>query len=378
MSKPVPILFTIPNFITAGSGRALIDLIEQLDSRRFAPSICVSQKGGALDKEVERLGIPFLEAPFTVAPRPYASLLLRARRAARRFREGRYLLWHSFHYADDYTEPIIARMAGARAWIYWKKNMFWGSRAWLLRTLFATRVIALNSDMLRECFSFRHFAGKTRLIHLGVQTNLYHPEVPPRLNICSKLLISADTIVVGSIANLYPAKGQQTVLRAVSLIPEVHLLLAGRPLNAEYAKFLENLAQSLNIQDRVHFLGEVLDIPALLAELDIFVLTTTKAGEGCPAALVEAMSSGRACIATNIPGPRDLIQPGKNGLLVPPEEVGVLAAALNQLIASPEKRRQFGAAARESVINNFTIEREAALHVEVYEEILRDAGMRFC
>ena len=130
MSEPVPILFTIPNFITAGSGRAMLNIIQRLDKNRVAPSVCVLRKSGDLDREVEGMGIPLLEAPFVIPARPYASLLWRARQAAGPFRAGRYRLWHSFHYADDYTEAIIARMAGARAWIYTKKNMNWGRRAW--------------------------------------------------------------------------------------------------------------------------------------------------------------------------------------------------------------------------------------------------------
>src|SRR2546426_408567 len=78
MAAPSPILFTIPNFITAGSGRAMLNIIERLDRKRFAPGVCVSKKGGDLDTLVDRLGIPFLEADFTVPPRPYLTLVARA------------------------------------------------------------------------------------------------------------------------------------------------------------------------------------------------------------------------------------------------------------------------------------------------------------
>src|SRR2546421_3921582 len=105
----LPILFTIPNFITAGSGRAMLNIIERLDRKRFAPGVCVSKKGGDLDTLVDRLGIPFLEADFTVPPRPYLTLVARAWKAGRKFRCFRFALWHSFHYSDDYTESIIAR-----------------------------------------------------------------------------------------------------------------------------------------------------------------------------------------------------------------------------------------------------------------------------
>ncbi len=61
MSPPVKILFTIPNFITAGSGRAMLNIIERLDRTRFEPSIAVLKRGGSLEAEIERQGIPLLE-----------------------------------------------------------------------------------------------------------------------------------------------------------------------------------------------------------------------------------------------------------------------------------------------------------------------------
>ncbi|HVY70130.1 MAG TPA: hypothetical protein VHH73_09390, partial [Verrucomicrobiae bacterium] len=100
MSSPVPILYTIPNFITAGSGRAMLNVIERLDRNRFAPAVCVLRKGGTLDRVVEKLEIPFLETPFTVHPRPYLTLLTRAWKAARAFRPHQFVLWHSFNYSD--------------------------------------------------------------------------------------------------------------------------------------------------------------------------------------------------------------------------------------------------------------------------------------
>src|SRR5262245_31577166 len=114
MVRPIPILYTIPNFITAGSGRVMLNIIERLDRKRFAPAVCVGRMGGALDAEVRALNIPFIEAPFSIAAKPYWTLLPRAREAARVLRPLKPVLWHSFHYTDDYTEPIIARLAGAK------------------------------------------------------------------------------------------------------------------------------------------------------------------------------------------------------------------------------------------------------------------------
>jgi len=85
MSKsvsPFPILFTIPNFITAGSGRVMFNILTRLDRNRYTPYICVSRKGGKIENELQELGIPVLELPFTVPALPYPSFITRAREAA--------------------------------------------------------------------------------------------------------------------------------------------------------------------------------------------------------------------------------------------------------------------------------------------------------
>lgn len=114
---PIRILFTIPNFITAGSGQLLLDIAERLNPDRFEPHICVLRTGGKLENRIQQLGIPLHEIAFTTAPRPLTDLPLRVIRQAKAFRPYRFDLWHSFHYADDYTEPLIARAAGAKVWI---------------------------------------------------------------------------------------------------------------------------------------------------------------------------------------------------------------------------------------------------------------------
>jgi glycosyltransferase involved in cell wall biosynthesis len=189
MTAPHAILFTIPNFITAGSGRALLNLIERLDRTRFAPGVCVAHKGGDLDQEVEAMGIPFIEAPFTVSPKPYVTLLWRASSVSPC---PAFALWHSFHYSDDYTEPIIAWMAGARAWVFTKKNMGWNSRAWALRSRFAARIAAQNGDMMREFFRTKGLRSKARLVPRGVDCLRFSPHAPATLQIRA-LRVRANT-----------------------------------------------------------------------------------------------------------------------------------------------------------------------------------------
>lgn len=368
--EPISILFTIPNFIQAGSGQALLNIVRRLDRGKFSPAICVLRKGGKLDLEVENLGIPFLETSFTIPAQPYHTLISRAWRIAKIFRPYQFNLWHSFHYLDDYTEPLIAYFAGAKAWIYTKKNMNWYRRAWYLRTIFATRVAVQNHEMMEQFFKRAWARHKARLIPRGVDIQHFRPDVPQRLGLRKKLGISSQLTLICCVAHLVPVKGHHILLQAIRQLSNAALLIAGKSLDQLYADQLVKLKIDLGL-DHVHFLGDVHDVPALLAEVDIFVLPTLGRGrmEGCPVALLEAMACGRACIATDIPGSRDLIEHTKSGWLVPPEDVEAMANALRRLNDSPDLRYTLGKGARKRVVEHFSIEQEVAAHEALYTEL---------
>lgn len=369
---PTPILFTIPNFITAGSGGALLNIVQRLNRDKFTPSICVSKRGGRLEAKIESLGIPLLELPFTVSPRPYHTLPIRLWQTANAFRPFRFQLWHSYHYSDDYTEALIAHFSGVRHWVYTKKNMGWGSRAWKLRTLFASRIAAQNTTMLTKFFSGQRTFAKVRLLPRGVDTDRFRPGTAPHLALRQKFGIPLDAPLIGCVAHLVPVKGHPTLIEAISRLESVHLVLAGSPLDEQYVAALKAQIEGQKVGDRVHFLGDVQDVPGFNAEIDIFVLPTLgkMRMEGCPVALLEAMACGLPCVATKIPGSQDIIEHSHSGFLIPPENPEILAEVLQQLIASPELRRQLGAAARQRVLDYYTIEREVAAHEALYAELL--------
>lgn len=365
------ILYTIPNFVTAGSGRAMLNVIERLDRNEFEPWVCVLKHGGAVEGELEHRRIPLLELPFTVPALPYTRLPLRAWQAAKAFRRFRFDLWHSFHYLDDYTEPLIARLAGAKAWIYTKKNMSWNARSWKIRTLLASGVAAQNRTMMAQFFRGAAFRKRARYIPCCVDTEEFRPDIPKRLQL-RDCLGAATGPVIGCVAHLVPVKGHPTLLRALARVPDAHLWLAGREGEAPYMRELEGLCNDLGIRSRVRFLGNIADVPALLRELDIFVLPTWNKWrmEGCPVALLEAMAAGLPCIATSIPGPDDVIEHGSNGLLVSPQDDVALAAAIREVISMPpELRAAMGQAARNRILAAYAIEYEVARYERLYREL---------
>ncbi len=356
----------------------MINIIKRLDREKYLPSVCVSKKGGTLDSEVEDLGIQFIEANFTVPAKPYLSLPSRARRAAKVFKAYQFEIWHSFHYLDDYTEPMISRCAGARAWIYTKKNMNWGRRSWHLRSLFSTRIAAQNSDMMNEFFSGSFYRKKALFIPRGVDTKKFAASNESDLTLRSRYEIPTDATVIGCVAHFVPVKGHQTLIQALSKLPGVYLLIAGKKLDEEYVRKLEKLIEELDLGNRILILDDVADIPSFLNQVDVFVLPTWAKWrqEGCPVSLLEAMACEKPCIATNISGSRDIIEHDSNGLLIPAEDVEAMANALECLIASRDLRERLGKAARKRVLEKFTIELEVRAHEAMYEEILEAKTLR--
>lgn len=360
------ILFTIPNFITAGSGRAMLNIVERLDRSKFRPIICVSKKGGALDVEVERLGIPLIEAPFTVEARPYFKLLPRAWRAAQVFRPYRFHLWHSFHYSDDYTEPIIARLAGTRQWLYTKKNMSWGSRAWNVRSGLATAIAAQNTHMLRTFFAKNQ--KKVRYIPCGVDFQRFK-RIDGTTLADSLWGFPNGTVVAAHVGHFLPIKNQAHLLRSLEQVSDnICMVFAGGLLNEKYGLQLTALVRELGLEQRVRFLGKVNDIAELLNKVDIF--TFCSHSEACPVAVLEAMACGLPSIVTDIPAMHDIHLPDKTAIIVPHESVSSFSSALELLAGQPEMRKQMGQTAQERVNAYFSLKRETAAYEQLYQDIL--------
>jgi glycosyltransferase involved in cell wall biosynthesis len=173
------------------------------------------------------------------------------------------------------------------------------------------------------------------------------------------LRLPPESVVLGTLGRLTEQKGQRTLLRALASlvreIPQLVLFLAGTgPLQAA----LEAEAARLGLADHVRFLGVRRDRATLYAAMDVFVLPSR--WEGLSLALVEAMGTGRAVVATNVGGNPEVVTHGETGLLVPADEVEALAEAIRGLARDKERREALGAAAAETARRRFSIEQHAA------------------
>jgi glycosyltransferase involved in cell wall biosynthesis len=172
--------------------------------------------------------------------------------------------------------------------------------------------------------------------------------------------LSESTIVILCVASLEVRKGHDTLLRAINLIPEIILVLAG---DGPLLKQLHALADELGIAARVQFLGKRMDVPQLLKAADLYVQPSRVDGFGIAA--LEAMAAGMPIVASDVPGLADVI--GGAGLLFPVGDVGQLAQKIVTLLADAALRNRLGHSAQERA-RRYGINKT----LDCYEKLYRD------
>ncbi len=303
MNKKIKILYTIPNFDRAGSGKVVYDLVRGLDKSKFSPEICVFHTRGAFYSEVEALRVPIHVFKFEASYKPFHTFAFRVYKIARFFRSHQFDLIHSWHYTSDFSEPLAAKIASI-PYVYTKKAMGWGNKAWKIRTYLSTKVIAINSDMMSEFFY--DMKAKVVQLPLGVDTKIYRP-LKASHKLKEQLGIQAKDFVIVSVVNMVPVKGIEILLEAASGITTgpIKVLIVGNN-ESDYAKGLMRTYGS----DRFVFVGRQLDVKPYIALADIFVIPTKNEGrrEGMPVAPLEAMAMGIPVIGANISGVKDILK----------------------------------------------------------------------
>ena len=137
---------------------------------------------------------------------------------------------------------------------------------------------------------------------------------------------------------------------------------------------LEDLRDCLGLTDRILLPGRVSNPEAALKQADLFVLPSRF--EGFPMALCEAMAAGLPVIAADCPtGPREIIRPDVDGILIPPEDPAALAAALARLMDDDALRHRLGGRAAE-VVDRFSVDRIMAMWEAIVADALAEVSLR--
>lgn len=200
-----------------------------------------------------------------------------------------------------------------------------------------------------------------KLINNGVQIasfNTAHAYTKEDLD----LNLQEDTRIIIQISSFTAQKDQDTLIKAMSLLPEnMHLLLVGYGVLIEEKR---ELAKELHIEHRVHFLGYRTDIPKLLKIADICVLSSHYEGFGL--AIVEGMAAGLPCIGSDVEGLSQVI--GDAGMLFEPENHIALKEEIDRLLSS---KAYYDAMSQKSVQRSklFDISLMIESHIHLYREL---------
>ena len=213
---------------------------------------------------------------------------------------------------------------------------------------------------------------RQRLLHAGVPTNHIHfirngIDLRPFTNATPSLrhLAAPEGLLIGWVGRLTRDKGPDLFLQAIAQLrptfPTARYIMVGEgPFRPE----CERLITSLALTDIVHLLGQRSDMPAVYASCDLLVSSSRL--EGLPMAILEGMASTLPWVAPQVGAIPLAIHDGQNGILIPPENVEVLANSMARLMQSPEERSRMGAAARHLTESEFSAERMSEDYLRVY------------
>lgn len=202
----------------------------------------------------------------------------------------------------------------------------------------------------------------------AVDHRRFRPDVDGS-RIRSTLSIPPDVPLVLLVGRIVPHKGIEHFVEAARYVPEARFLIAGEGSLLEPMK---RLAVSMGVSDRVRFVGRVSEarLPEIYAACDVFVLPSVSRLEAFGIVALEAMATGKPVIVADIPGVREMIVDGQDGLLADPVNSMDLAEKIRRLLGDPEARRAMGLRSREKVLASFGIERVTDQIEAVYRSVL--------
>jgi glycosyltransferase involved in cell wall biosynthesis len=365
------ILHLCDSLSVGGAERLVLGLAGQLRGGRYALHVASLgvRRGNLLQPEFERLGVPVqvIGARRFYDPAAFAAVV-------RMVRANDIHLIHTHLTSADIVGRLAGRITGRPVVSTLHNEPYDYDRQRRDRRLmqrltapWAAMLVAVSRH-LREMYLAAWKLAPERIVAImnatPLEAFLAVPEPPARQ--------PEGEVLISNIGRLNPQKAQALLLEAAALVlrrrPHARFQIVGQ---GKLEQELKQRAQALGIAGRVAFTGVRPDVPGVLAETDIFVLSSR--WEGLPVTAVEAMAAARPVVLTDVGGCRDLVEHGVHGLLVPPNDVAALSEALLRLIDDSAQRRALGRAARERARTMLGMPTFAAHHAALYDSLLRAA-----
>jgi glycosyltransferase involved in cell wall biosynthesis len=261
---------------------------------------------------------------------------------------------------DDDPQSISRLRFGALKLAIWKR---------------ASRIASLSSALTAAARSAGIAPERIPEIPVGVDTELFCPVsgAAERSQLRESLGLPALGRWVVFVGGIMQRKGVDVLVEAWPAVlaadPAARLLLLGpSEENPAFREALERRITDLDIAPSVHLRGRVDDVDSYLKAADVFVLPSVT--EGLPNSVLEAMACGLAPVMTDLPGiSSDVIRSEAEGLLLPERTPAALAAALIELLSDAPRRQAIGAAARQRVVERFSITSRVERYWNLYRTL---------
>jgi glycosyltransferase involved in cell wall biosynthesis len=339
--------------------------------------VAIASGGGSLEPQAAADGIVHWEAPLHTSAEFSPQVFRAGRQVLARLRAEPVDVMHAHTRVGQVVAARLSRRTGIPYVATWhgffRPNL--GRRLWPCT---GDRTIAISEPVRRHLFEdFRVPAERVRLIWNGVDVDHFaqRPAAESLARFRAQHGLPERGPVVGGIGRLASGriKGFDLLLEAGSLLAQrrsdLTVLIAG---DGPRRLFLEEKARRFGMEQRVRFAGTVSDVRVPLGVLDVFMFSS-RWPEGFGLSLVEAMAAGRPVVATRVGVVPEIIEDGRDGLLVEPEDARALAAAVARLLDDPAAAARLGQAAQRRARERFSLERMASEVEAVYGELVNTA-----
>lgn len=379
VQSPIPVVHLITSLHMGGAQMQLYRLLCLLNPKRFQSTVISLVKPGVVGDMLTARGVPVLTLGMAKGKPNPAGLGKLA--ALLRQLKPRLLQTHLYH-AD-----LLGFLAGKCARV---PRIFWNIRqsrmdfsCYRRTTGLTVRLCArvsrfVDKIVVNSHAGIEHHAGlgydRSKMVAIpnGFAGDLFRPDPAAYADVRKELRLPEHTRLVGMAARFDPQKDYGTFFRAAALVnrsaPEVHFLAAGPGVDRNNPPVIE-LVQGAGLDPgKVFLLGERSDMHRVMASLDVFV-SSSAFGEGFSNVIGEAMACGVPCVATDVGDAAFIL--GQTGIVVPPRRPERLARGMLQLLhLKPEAYRSLSAAARQRLLQEFSLTKTIRRYESLYVEAL--------
>ena len=373
----INILHLIESLACGGAERMLITTLAHLDREKFHSAVAYLYEDSYFLPEIEKLGIDIYPLRVKNIYRPAAALS----GISHALKREKADIVHTNLFGADIYGRIAGKLAGVKCIVTTLHNLAYEAPGSFRNNfLFQRRRIldGLTGRLCNDAFvavsgavkrSSEELLGfkNVNLIHNSIDTGMLRPLSPEEKKDARKALgLKQDGVIIATAGRLDDQKGHMFLLEALAdpKIKDSNVMLLVLGQGSSEAR-LKSAAETRGIEDRVIFLGYRKEVRQMIGCADIFVLPTLSEGFGL--VLLEAMALKVPCIASRTGGISEIIEDGKDGLLVDPGVSVPLARAILELAGDPDGRDRIASNGYDKVVNDFDIRKNIKLLENLYE-----------